>query len=91
MRIDLPCCGFKNCRYQFDGNCTRKEKYQDCEYQNLIQERRTGKWLIRIFGGDAQCSECGMYFKDAYDLENSDHYCRHCGTKMEGTALKLNG
>lgn len=22
MRIDLPTCGFKPCRYCFDGNCT---------------------------------------------------------------------
>ena len=54
-------------------------------------ERKPGKWLIREFGDDAQCSECGMYFKDAYDSENSDHYCRHCGAEMEGTALRLNG
>ena len=47
-------------------------------------ERKQGKWLIREFGDDAQCSECGMYFRDAYDSENSDHYCRHCGAKMKG-------
>lgn len=23
MRIDLPNCGFKNCKYCFDGNCTK--------------------------------------------------------------------
>lgn len=61
------------------------------ELPSAEPERRTGKWLIRRFGGDAQCSECGMYFRDAYDFENSDHYCRHCGAEMEGTALKLNG
>ena len=45
---------------------------------------RRGWWLIRSFGSDAKCSECGMYFTDAYDMENSDNYCRHCGTKMNG-------
>ena len=47
-------------------------------------ERKPGKWLIRKFGANAQCSECKMSFSDVYDLESSDAYCRHCGTKMEG-------
>ena len=64
------------------------------EYEDLIDrllstssaqpERKTGKWLIRKFGADAQCSECKMFFSDVYDMENSDAYCRHCGAKMEG-------
>lgn len=33
MRIDLPQCGFKYCRYSFDGNCTNKNRYETCEYQ----------------------------------------------------------
>ena len=47
-------------------------------------ERKAGVWLIRNFGSDAQCSECKTFFSDVYDMENSDNYCRHCGTKMEG-------
>lgn len=35
MRIDLPCCGFKNCRYYSDGNCTDKIKYSDCQLSFL--------------------------------------------------------
>ena len=35
MRIDLPCCGFSNCRYYFDGNCTDKVKYSDCQLSFL--------------------------------------------------------
>ena len=35
MRIDLPCCGFKNCKYQFDGNCMDKGRYEKCEYIEL--------------------------------------------------------
>ena len=49
---------------------------------------KSGWWLIRSFGSDAKCSECGMYFKDVYDMENSDNYCRHCGTKMNGLKLE---
>ena len=35
MRIDLPCCGFKNCKYYFDGNCTDKVRYSDCQLSFL--------------------------------------------------------
>ena len=58
----------------------------DC-FKNLPSaqpDRKTGWWLIREGISDAQCSECGMYFNDVYDMENSDAFCRHCGTKMEG-------
>ena len=44
----------------------------------------TGFWLIRKWGDDAKCSNCGKAFKDVYDMENYDGFCRHCGTKMEG-------
>lgn len=35
MRIDLPQCDFKNCRKQFDGNCSSKELFKSCSYQQL--------------------------------------------------------
>lgn len=35
MRIDLPQCNLKTCRYCFDGNCTNKVKYEICEYAFL--------------------------------------------------------
>lgn len=35
MRIDLPGCGFRNCKYYFDGNCTDKVKYSDCKMSFL--------------------------------------------------------
>ena len=38
MRIDLPCCGFKNCRYSFDGNCMSLSKQEKCEYWHLLHE-----------------------------------------------------
>lgn len=47
-------------------------------------ERKTATWLIRKWGGDAKCSNCGRYFKDVYDMENYDNFCRHCGTQMKG-------
>ena len=30
MRIDLPRCGFRNCKYCFDGNCNKKSEYDKC-------------------------------------------------------------
>lgn len=32
MRIDLPQCGFKHCRFQADGNCLHKLEFQRCEH-----------------------------------------------------------
>ena len=43
MRIDLPCCGFKNCRYQLDGNCISEDKHDNCEYHRLIEQHR--EWI----------------------------------------------
>lgn len=42
MRIDLPTCGFKNCRYQFDGNCTNKKEYERCDYKAIQLELALG-------------------------------------------------
>ena len=47
-------------------------------------ECATGFWLIRRWGDDAKCSNCGRTSKDVYDMENYDAFCRCCGAKMEG-------
>jgi hypothetical protein len=54
------------------------------ELPSVTPKRKVGRWLIRDGISDAQCSECKMYFKDVYDMDNSDAFCRNCGTKMEG-------
>lgn len=36
MRIDLPQCGFKNCRFQADGNCLKKSEFDKCEYIRML-------------------------------------------------------
>lgn len=36
MRIDLPQCGFKNCRFCFDGNCTSKREYKRCHSRRSL-------------------------------------------------------
>ena len=48
------------------------------------QERKTGFWMIRKFGADAKCSNCGRSFNDVYDLDDYDGFCRHCGAQMKG-------
>lgn len=50
----------------------------------LQPERKTATWLIRKWGDDAKCSNCGRSFKDVYDMDNYDQYCRHCGAHMKG-------
>lgn len=48
MRIDLPGCGFRYCRYNFDGNCVEKCRHETCEYQRLKQkEIEDGRPLIK--------------------------------------------
>ena len=36
MRIDLPACSFKNCRYNADCNCTRPNEYECCSRGNIF-------------------------------------------------------
>lgn len=37
MRIDLPCCPFKNCKNCFDGNCKSKIEYERCEFMQILK------------------------------------------------------
>lgn len=37
MRIDLPCCPFKNCKHCFDGNCKSKIEYERCEFMQILK------------------------------------------------------
>ena len=52
MRIDLPRCGFKLCRNQFDGNYTKQVEYQRCEYISAVQN------LELIMGTQKICVLC---------------------------------
>lgn len=36
MRIDLPQCGFKNCRFNSDGNCQSRSEYERCNHKHAI-------------------------------------------------------
>lgn len=41
MRIDLPQCDFKKCRFQADGNCTKEQEYKRCSYIHAIKTIET--------------------------------------------------
>ena len=97
MRIDLPQCNFKNCRFSFDGNCTNKIEYDRCEYRieedKLIKAEpvRHGRWVPFSYDGYAdgypvydewECSEC--HFACEGEGEPPLNYCPNCGAKMDG-------
>lgn len=52
MRIDLPQCGFKNCKFQADGNCINQREHDRCEH---IRMSSTIKAMIMAFN---LCSLC---------------------------------
>lgn len=86
MRIDLPTCGFKLCRYCFDGNCTNRVEYDRCEYREYKDSLQVhGQWEGRF----PYCSTCG---EEAISRNNGTlhgsyfltDYCPNCGAKMNG-------
>lgn len=87
MRIDLPTCGFKPCRYCFDGNCTNKVEYDRCEYREYKDYLQVhGRWIERqaphaMGGVSAKCSACS---KSVQYLGNPLNYCPNCVAKMDG-------
>ena len=36
MRIDMPCCSIKTCKYWSDGNCTSVGRYTQYDYSHLV-------------------------------------------------------
>ena len=96
MRIDLPCCGFKNCRRYFDGNCMKSSEQEKCEYWYLLHEepeRKKGKWIkIPEFCGDDisgfidnhfSCSECKKEAEiNPWGFYILSDFCPNCGVDM---------
>lgn len=87
MRIDLPYCGFKNCQYWFDGNCTKQSEQGKCDYWYILHEepeRRKGKWIVKTdCEGKTRTCICGLcgYTTDKYTWKNPN-YCPNCGSDM---------
>lgn len=52
MRIDLPRCNFKNCKYHLDCNCTSQNRYDTCEFREAKEEIEVLNAIIK--------EDCGM-------------------------------
>lgn len=81
----------KNEYFQFkESDKTGREAFAySCAMERLVEAPAVdaapvihAKW---IYGRNtsATCSHCHRTYYDAYDLDNSDRYCRGCGAKMD--------
>ena len=50
MRIDMPCCSIKTCKYWSDGNCTSVGRYTQCDYSHLLLFLSELKEQLEKFG-----------------------------------------
>lgn len=76
MRIDLPQCGFKSCKFQGDGNCLNQNEHDRCEYARMSGTIRT---MIMAFN---LCSLC-----QSTRCQNSRHDEDGCFPIWNGLAL----
>ena len=85
--ISLICsfCDRWDCNY----NCLKVQEIR--KIPTAQPEQKTATWLIRKWGDDAKCSNCGHTFKDVYDMDNHDRFCRFCGRKMVGVKGERDG
>ena len=85
MRIDLPTCGFKSCKYCFDGNCTKKVEYDRCEYRGYkdsLQLHGRWEWDTQDIYWCTNCNE-KIHVKEVMGIPDWK-YCPSCGAKMDG-------
>lgn len=64
MRLDLPQCNFKNCKYSLDGNCIKPDEFPKCEYIVLKQNEMYQN--LNNFGFQQDivvCPCCGASFR----------------------------
>ena len=78
MRIDLPCGGFKSCHFQADGNCTKRNEYARCEFQ----EYKKGFYELVEY-----IREIGSCFGCKYAIDGAECLCEDCDVDEE-TAMK---
>ena len=68
MRIDLPQCNLKTCRYCFDHNCTNRIEYERCEFQLI-------KSYIYFTNNEENLREfCADASRIAEAIENTKRY-----------------
>lgn len=76
MRIELPQCGFKQCRFQFDGNCVKETEFDRCEYRKM---KSTINSIIMAFNLCPLCQNT--------KCQNSGHEEYGCVPVWNGLAL----
>lgn len=89
MRIDLPTCGFKNCRYCFDGNCKSKLEYERCEYRDL----KAGE-SVEVVIAAAECGDReALYINGRLIFENHrlrvEQVLSHLGQFLPITLVRM--
>jgi hypothetical protein len=86
MRIDLPGCGFKNCRYHFDGNCTKKSEYEKC----LIKVYDDFP-LCSLSGCEAASNDCHKTCRDSLENKKFFQFVDFLGKYMQALYADSNG
>lgn len=67
----------------WDSNLTLNLKNTiEAQPEADVRENIHGKWTL-LPSGNAVCSHCGFLQMHAWDEDNYDHYCHHCGAEME--------
>lgn len=68
MRIDLPGCDLKSCRYYQDHSCTNKNEFNSCNYARLHTMEIEGRVRIlpckakdTVYGLISNCEDCVKY------------------------------
>lgn len=76
MRIDLPTCGLKTCKYCFDGNCVDKRSYDRCEFTLLKNKTLSVDAVLAV-----RCRECKHgkldFFADNGTTHIESYKCIH--------------
>lgn len=93
--VDIFCEAWEECLRTHCSNCpdrpTHLMSLAECialKYSRLLVEAEYipvvhGAWL-NCNGGNGTCSRCGIRQKVVYDDDSEQHYCGHCGAKMDG-------
>lgn len=84
MRIDLPSCNLKSCRYCSDANCRDKNRYSSCDYARL-KDAEYGMWepIVNALGELVEfICDCGCSQTAAHN------YCPNCGKKMDNSNIE---
>lgn len=68
-------------RALYDAKAFYEEGYRDGVARNPAVVH--AEW-IDCRNGNATCSNCRIRSKAVYDYDNEQHYCGHCGAKMDG-------